>query len=129
MGNTVIISVGTREEFNHRIKQAFRTGKKQSPRITFPTTALFFEVLTTNRLALLQALTGQGPMSTREIARRLGRDVHAVHNDVHALINAGILEREEDGVSFPFDAIRLDVTLTGSNVPAPRRRRRKQEAA
>jgi predicted transcriptional regulator len=31
----------------------------------------------------LQAITGQGEMSIREVARRLSRDAKAVHGDVH----------------------------------------------
>jgi len=36
-------------------------------------------------------------MTIREVARRVGRDVKAVHGDVHALLNAGVLERTDDG--------------------------------
>jgi hypothetical protein len=38
--------------------------------------------------------------------------VKAVHGDVHALINAGLVDRTETGrVAFPFDAIRVEFTL------------------
>jgi predicted transcriptional regulator len=61
---------------------------------------------------LLRALTGAGPVSIREAARRVGRDVKAVHADVHALLNAGVLQKTETGqIVFPYDAVRLDVTL------------------
>ena len=54
--------------------------------------------------------TGAGPMS--EAARRVGRDVKAVHADVHALLNAGVLQKTGTGqIVFPYDAVRLDVTL------------------
>lgn len=40
----------------------------------------------------------------REAARRVGRDVKAVHGDVTALLNAGVLRRAEGGgVVFPFE--------------------------
>lgn len=70
-------------------------------------------------------------MSTREIARRLDRDVHAVHNDVHNLINCGPLRKSDHGIAFPFDAVRLDVTFTSADpvTPPRRRRRRDPEAA
>jgi predicted transcriptional regulator len=36
-------------------------------------------------------------------AGRVERDVKAVHGDVHALLNAGILQKTEDGrIVFPF---------------------------
>ena len=36
-------------------------------------------------------MTGAGAMSIREAARRVERDVKAVHGDVTALLNAGLL--------------------------------------
>ena len=51
-------------------------------------------------------------MTIREVARRVKRDVKAVHGDVHALLDAGILQRTKNGfVVFPYDAIRVDVLL------------------
>jgi predicted transcriptional regulator len=61
---------------------------------------------------LVQAMTGQGGMTIREAARRVGRDVKAVHGDVHALLDAGILERTDDGqIVFPYDAVHVDFML------------------
>ena len=51
-------------------------------------------------------MTGAGPLSIREAARRLDRDVKGVHGDVHALLNAGILQK-----TVPFDAVRVDIML------------------
>jgi len=42
-------------------------------------------------------MTGQGAMSIREVARRLGRDLKSVQGDVHALLDVGILNRTDDG--------------------------------
>lgn len=40
------------------------------------------------------------------------RDVKAVHGDVHALLNAGILQKTEEGrIVFPFDAVRVNFVL------------------
>ncbi|NJL08845.1 MAG: DNA-binding protein, partial [Methylacidiphilales bacterium] len=48
----------------------------------------------------------------RAAARRAGRDVKAVHGDIHALLDAGLLDRTADGrVEFPFDAVRVEFTL------------------
>ena len=69
-------------------------------------------VLVYQRWELLKAMTGQGPLTIREVARRVGRDVKAVHGDVHALIDAGLLDKtEKRQVLFPFDAIRVEFTL------------------
>jgi predicted transcriptional regulator len=69
-------------------------------------------VLTGKRWELLKMMTGAGPMSIREAARRLKRDVKVVHSDVHALINTGILQKtDKGGIEFPFDAVHVDFTL------------------
>ena len=57
-------------------------------------------------------MAGAGPMTIRAAARRVGRDVKAVHGDVHALLNAGILQKTDKGrIVFPFDAIHVDLML------------------
>lgn len=54
-------------------------------------------------------LAGVGLVTIREAARRVQCDVKAVHGDVHALLNAGLLEKTEDGkILFPYDAIHVD---------------------
>lgn len=92
--------------------QVWKTGKGSSPRISFESPALLFKVLTGKRWELLTALTGAGPVTIREAARRVGRDVKSVHGDVHALLKVGILSRTEDGrIVFPFDDVHVDFKL------------------
>jgi predicted transcriptional regulator len=51
-------------------------------------------------------------VSIREAARRVERDVKAVHADVKALLHAGLLSRTADGrIEFPFQAIKVDFVL------------------
>ena len=51
-------------------------------------------------------------MTIREAARRVERDVKAVHGDVHALLKAGVLQKTDEGlIVFPFDAVHVDVML------------------
>ena len=108
---TVTLQVSALDEVKRRAEEAFR-GSKQGARISFASPELLFRLLTAKRWELLRALTGAGPVSIREAARRVGRDVKAVHADVHALLNAGVLQKTETGqIVFPYDAIRLDVTL------------------
>jgi len=58
-------------------------------------------------------MAGQGPIAIREIARRVDRDVRAVHSDVHVLLNAGLVERTDGGrVQFPYDAIHVNFVLS-----------------
>jgi predicted transcriptional regulator len=108
---TVTLQVSALDEVKRRAEDAFR-GNKQGARISFASPDLLFRLLTAKRWELLRALTGAGPVSIREAARRVGRDVKAVHADVHALLNAGVLQKTETGqIVFPYDAVRLDVTL------------------
>jgi hypothetical protein len=74
-------------------------GKKQGAQIAFETPELLFEVMTTKRWEIVRALTGTGPVSLREAARRVGRDLHAVHRNIHALLNAGVLRKTDEGRS------------------------------
>ena len=90
-----------------------KTGKPQkSAHISFATPELLWKVLTAKRWELLKALCGAGPVSIREAARRVERDVKAVHRDVTALLNAGVLERVEGGgIVFPFEAVKVEFLL------------------
>ena len=107
----VTLSVATRDEVTHRATEAFR-GKKKGAYITFASIELLWRTLTAKRWELLRSMTGQGPMSIREAARRVGRDVKAVHGDVRALLDAGVIDRTEDGrIVFPFDSVRVDFVL------------------
>jgi predicted transcriptional regulator len=92
---------------------AWKSGKaKKSARISFASPELLWEVLTAKRWELLKALCGAGPVSIREAARRVHRDVKAVHGDVTALLAAGVLSKAESGgVEFPFEAVKVEFLL------------------
>ena len=93
--------------------QSWKTGKpERSERISFATPELLLQVLTAKRWELLKVLCGAGPISIREAARRVERDVKAVHSDITALLNAGVLDRAEGGgIVFPYDAIKVEFLL------------------
>jgi predicted transcriptional regulator len=111
---TVTLEVASAKEVRQRTLAAFK-GRAQSPRITFATPELLWKVLTAKRWEVLKAMAGEGPMSLRAVARSVGRDVKAVHADVHALLDAGVLDRTDSGqVEFPFDAIRVNFTLNAA---------------
>lgn len=109
--NTVTLSVASRDAVTRRALAAF-DGQDQGAHISFASAELLWQTLTRKRWELLHVMTGQGAMSIREAARRVGRDVKAVHGDVTALVAAGVLHRVEGGVSFPFDAVHVDFMLT-----------------
>jgi predicted transcriptional regulator len=93
--------------------QVWHSGKRQkSARISFATPELLWQVLTARRWEILKALCSAGPVSIREVARRVQRDVKGVHGDVTALLQAGLLQRTESGgVEFPYDAIRVEFQI------------------
>jgi predicted transcriptional regulator len=108
---TVTLGVADRSEVSRRAVEALN-GRAQGAHISFATPELLFKLLTAKRWEILRTLTGAGPLSIRETARRVGRDVKAVHGDVTALLTAGVLRKTEAGlVEFPFDAIKVDVLL------------------
>jgi predicted transcriptional regulator len=108
---TVTLSVASREAVSRRALAAFQ-GEAQGAHISFASVELLWQTLTKKRWEILHAMTGQGAMSIREVARRVDRDVKAVHGDIHSLINAGVIERTDEGVLFPYDAVHVDFTLT-----------------
>lgn len=108
---TVILEISCREKINQRFLKAFE-GESQGTFISFESPELLFKVLSDKRWDILKVLTGAEPMTIRETARRVGRDVRAVHDDVHALSNVGILRKTDKGlIEFPFDAVHVDFML------------------
>lgn len=109
--DSVTITVEPISEVKQRMKAAF-AGQRQEPRISFASVELLWKVLAPNRLTLVQTLAGVGPVTLREAARRVGRDVRAVHADVHLLLNSGVLRKTDDGlIEFPYSAMHFDFTL------------------
>jgi predicted transcriptional regulator len=110
---TLTLDVRSPSDAMGAFTQAWKAGKAQkSARISFATPELLWQVLTAKRWELLKALCGAGPVSIREAARRVGRDVKAVHSDVTALLSAGVLSRAEGGgVEFPFEAVKVEFLL------------------
>jgi predicted transcriptional regulator len=105
------MGVADRKTVTRRASAAFK-GHPQGSYISFASVELMFRVLTERRWELIRTMAGAGPMSIREAARRVDRDVKAVHGDVQALLNAGVLWKTEGGkIEFPFDAIHVDFML------------------
>lgn len=110
---TVILDVRTPDASMGDFLQGWKTGVRQTTaRISFATPELLWQVLTAKRWELLKALCGAGPVSIREAARRVHRDIKAVHGDVTALLNAGLLDRAEGGgIVFPYGAVKVEFLL------------------
>jgi len=121
--NTVVLEVRSLNETLADAAQVMNTSlAEHEAHIGFATPELLWQVLTSKRWQLLKAMCGAGPISIREAARRVGRDVKAVHGDITALLKAGLVDRAMDGrVEFPFETVKvefkLDVTPIVSAAP------------
>ncbi len=110
---TVVLEVQTVGQALREASRAMKTGRgEREAHIGFASPELLWQVLTAKRWELLKKMTGAGPISIREAARRVERDVKAVHGDVKALLDAGVLIRTASGaVEFPFDSVKVEFML------------------
>lgn len=111
MGRKLIIQVESIEAGTERFVTAWKTGKLQGEFITFETLETMLKTLTSKRWELVSVLQRHGPMSIRELARTLDRDVKNVHTDVQALKAIGLVEDREAGVFVPYDEIEAHFRL------------------
>ena len=110
--NEVTIGITNRQSASERFLMAWESGQPQGAHIGFESEEQLWQTLTLKRWQILKALTGAGELSIREIARRMGRDVKAVHGDITALLNCGLLDKTDSGrIVFPYDAIHVDFML------------------
>ena len=113
MMKTVTLDVRSPEQGAQDFVNAWRSGKAQkSARISFATPELLWKVLTAKRWQILKAMCGAGPVTVREVARRVGRDVKSVHSDLTALKRSGVLDKTEAGqVVFPYESVKVEFLL------------------
>ncbi len=111
--NTLIIGNQPVAQRRADIVRAWKTGKPEvAARLDFDSLEGAWKLLNTKRWVILRAMAGQGPLAIREIARRVARDVRAVHSDVRALHLSGVIDKTPEGkMVLPYDVIRLDFTL------------------
>ncbi|MGT2471659.1 HVO_A0114 family putative DNA-binding protein [Paraburkholderia terrae] len=88
---TVTIGAASQALVSARLVAAMN-GEKQGSFISFSTPELLFKTLTQTCWQINCEMIGAGPMPVSELARRFERDVKYVHEDVNALLNAGVLE-------------------------------------
>lgn len=89
-------------------------GKKVKPYngLGFESIAQFAAALTPQRWLLINALKGIGSSSIYALAKKLGRHYKNVHTDVTALVQLGIIEKDEAGKVFvPWDEIDVNMPL------------------
>jgi predicted transcriptional regulator len=111
--NTVEFSLQTLDSALGDFAAAWNSGKGQpSARIGFESWELMHKVLSPKRLEIISTMTGAGPLSIREIARRVGRDFKGVHADAQLLLRAGVVDKDERGrLVFPYDRIKVNFEI------------------
>ena len=110
--NTLTIDVRSLTDSLAEAALAMETGEAQGARYSFSSPQALMRTLGGKRFDLIQALSGAGPVTIREAARRVGRDVKAVHGDVQTLLACGVLDKTDDGkIEFPYDAVHVDFML------------------
>jgi predicted transcriptional regulator len=121
--STLHVRVETMEEFGSAFVEAMNdviAGHPRTPHhgVSFNSYEDMYAVLSPSRLAIIRVLAGQGALPIREVARRLERDIQAVHRDVTRLINAGVIERTEGGVRFDHDEIEFSFKVPAGRTAA-----------
>ena len=112
--NTVRVEVRSFDDVLGDVAKAWKTGEATESRISFDSVEALWKALSPKKMDILKAMTGAGQRGIREVSRKVGRDVSAVHRDLQALIVAGFVDRTDDGkVVFPYDEIHVDFTLRG----------------
>jgi len=86
--------------------------KYQGEHLNFESADLLLGKLTVLRWALVRELLGAGEVPIRELARRVGRDVKRVHDDIVILAELGLLERTDSGgVTCPYSSMHIDMYM------------------
>ena len=106
------------ESLRDMVSRGFRvmeTGRAEtSAGLSFSTYEDMYRTLSPKRLEIIRAMAGKGVLSYREIARRVERDYKGVHTDLTALVLAGVVDREEGGLVFPYENIHFDFDVRAS---------------
>ena len=99
----LVITVGeTVEAANRRLFENVRRAKageqvEVDTRINFADAKTMFTMLNGNRFDVLTFVADHHPKSINAIATGLGRGYRRVHEDVQALLNLGLMDRQDDG--------------------------------
>jgi len=107
------------EADNDRLAQRFvdawhraeRSERVAETHLSFESWESLSKVLTAKRLELLRHLHRNRAGSVAELARALGRDYKRVHEDVEALAAAGLIDRNEHGLTAGYEEIRATIAM------------------
>ena len=95
----------------HRAEQGDLTPDAPERHIGFASFELFAHIMTPRRLELLRHVHRDPPRSVRALSSALGRDYRRVHEDVEALVKAGLLDRTGTALRADYDCVRLETRI------------------
>ncbi len=109
------LTITVTQDWRNALRAAGRAAQAahyQGEHLNFESPADFFARLSARRWALVQLLVGAGEVPEGELARRAGRGVTQVQEDVVNLEDLGLVERTSRGtVLCPFADIHVDMHL------------------
>lgn len=113
---TVVFSIENLDTALAGFRDAWTSGKSEtSAHVGFSTWELMHRALSPKRLEIVRVMGAAGPLTIREVARRVGRDFKGVHTDVKLLVDAGVIDKDERGrVVFPYDKIHVDFEISAA---------------
>jgi predicted transcriptional regulator len=91
----------------HRAERGELTKENAERHVGFETFAMFSRIMTPRRLDLLRHVHRHPARSIRALAIALGRDYRRVHEDVEALVQAGLLDRDE-GLRADYETLKME---------------------
>lgn len=92
----------------HRMERGEAVNEKH---IGFADRETMVRVLSPKRLGLLRHVHQHPAKNISALAQALGRDDHRVHEDVEALIAAGLLDRHASGLHAEYEAVRMQTRI------------------
>ena len=96
----------------HKLARRIDASEKLRPEegLTFTDMQTFLTSITPRRLEAAFALNDLGPSSIRALAKAVSRDYKSVYQDVHKLIELGLILKRDDGqIEAPYDRIITDM--------------------
>jgi predicted transcriptional regulator len=93
------------------MKRAQRNEGVRERHLGFESWEGLVRLLSPKRLELLRHAHASPAKNVRALALALGRDYHRVHEDVQALEEAGLVERDKEGVRATYDALDVHVRV------------------
>ena len=104
------------DEFGERFIEAWHRAERGELtegeyHVSFEDFATFASVMTPKRLELLRHVHRDPPRSMRALAQALQRDYKRVHADVEALVDAGLLDRDANGLRADYDTVHLETRI------------------